>query len=794
MDKKNGYIIPLEELLALIKASGYELSIQQILEIQSALLAVSVSRLKLARLKFLITPVIAKNDEEQRHLHKIIDAYIAEKIKILHPSGSPLARWLQEHKQLVFALKIAGFLLIVITGILIYIFSNRELKKATPSKPIAEVKRDSITTPPKPVQQTESRSATIAIPVKPEKSIEIITRESGRPIIPESINFNLQMSGTFGTIMGIILAWIIFYERKKKMEMKERLRAEDAIFVKRTEEKKRAGASGFEPTGEFGQPTIQFPESDYLIHQPRALQKIKSHLKKPAAVQNSGFDVQRSINKSARNAGFTSLVYPSEWKDRKYLFLTDNRHPEAHITCSLNYVVNILSAAITTLVRFSYHDDADMVQDVYGNQTPLESLAYRYNGYHLIIIGDGYSFFSDDEQMLKKGLTTIFQKWTSRSIITPIPLPDWSYREDLLQKNNFLLVPAETDAVELMAKAISEDTIVSRHQLFQRLQHLYSIADFNFQSVHGAKQYLNDEKLFQLVCSLAVYPRLQWALTLALFNALLKNNTSDEPTAELTYDLLLKVVRIPWLNAERLDDNIRLQLLNALTAETEIIARETILELLNAVRPNTVHDTPAFTELNTQYNINAFFLFSHDQYKYRKYAGVKEVISDYWKDLTEWALKEYADKSGNALMPRYKPGNHATVQEYLLQEKQFDKWNINFSKVVFLTLPAISLYILFAILKPAFVYPPDNFKHVSFATIINKESNCTQQLSYVINTTNGKADTIALNKMKTSDTLTIKDIKYNEIVNLELWTTNSLMRPISIAATDSFFEIKTTCN
>ena len=791
MDKKSSYTIPLEELLALIKASGYELSIQQILDIQVALLTVPVLRLKPDRLKHLITPVIAKNDEEQRHLHHIIDAYVAEKTKIVALPIHPFTRWRQEHKQLLFALKIAGFMAVVITGILFYLASHNKTPNALPSKRVAEIKRDSNTAAtPAPAKQPVNPALISTVPVKTAKPVDIITEASGRSIIPEPIDFNLQMSGVFGTIMGIILAWIIFYERKRKMDMKEKRRADDAIFVKRTENKKRSAGSGFEPSGEMAQPTVQFAERDYLVHQPRTLQKIKSHLKRPAAVQNPGFDIKRSIAKSARSAGFTSLVYTSEWKDRKYLILTDNQHSGSHLTCLLNYVMNSISAAVTTVARYNYI--GGLVQDETGNWLSLENLAFQYKGYHLIIIGNGYSFFDKESEVLKKELTDIFQTWPSRSIITPTPLPDWSHPEEQLQKSKFQLVPADMDAMELLAKAIAEDTTVSTQQLFKRLPNAYSIAANNFQSVQELKQYLNDERLFQLVCALAVYPRLQWALTLALFDALLKNNTPYEPTAELSFELLLKVARIPWLHADRFDDKIRLELLNALTVETETTARETILTMLNEARPNTVHDSPAFTELNTQYNINAFFLFTFDQYKYRQYADAKEVINDYWKDLTEWALKEHVDNSGSTLMPKYR-SRQSSVQEFLLQEKQFDKWNINFLKVALLTLPAILLYILFALIKPAFVYPPQLYKNVSFATIIKKENNCIQQLNYVINSTNGRSDTIVLNQLYHTDTIPLIDVKYNETINLEIWTKDSLMHPVSFAAMDSFFAVSARC-
>lgn len=793
MEKKSNYTFPLEELLALIKASGYELSIQQILDIQAALLTMPVSQMRPNRLKHLITPVIAKNDEEQRHIHRIIDAYVAQKTKVTVPDIHSFAQWRQENKKLVLALKIAGFMAVVITGILFYIANNNnKIPKTVTHKPVTEAKQDSTQAPTAPVKQPINPALRSTAPVT-ANPVDIIARPSGRSIVPVPVDFNLQMAGTFGTLLGVILAWTIFYERKKKMDMKEKQRAEDAIFIKRTENKKRPTNSGFEPDGELAQPTIRFAERDHLVHQPRTLQKIKSFLKKPAEVLHPGFDVKKSVAKSARSAGFTSLVYTSEWKDRKYLFLTDQQQAEAHVMCLLNYVVNTIQAAVTSIARYSYSGDSSMVQDENGNWVSLADLAFQYKGYHLVIIGNGYSFVEEKKQQLKKELTDIFQTWASRSIITPVPLPHWSQREELLQKNKFQVVPADMEALELQAKAISEDTAVSTHQLLKKLANVHSVSASNFQSVPDLKRYLNDERLFQMICSLAVYPRLQWSLTLALFDALLKNNPTNEPTAELSYELLLKVARIPWLYTDRLNDTIRLELLNALTAETEVIARETILELLNEARHHTVQDSPAFTELNTQYNINAFFLFSFDQYKYKQYAGAKEVIGDYWKDLTEWALKEHVDKSGSVLMPRYKTGQ-LSVQEFLLQEKQFDKWNINFLKVALLTLPAIVLYILFALVKPAFVYPPQLYKNVSFATVIKKADNCTPYFNYVINSTNGRSDTILLNAVSAIDTIPITDVKYNEIINLELWTKDSLMNPLSFTATDSFYEVSALCN
>ncbi|MBO9200529.1 MULTISPECIES: hypothetical protein [Niastella] len=792
MKQKSSYRIPLEELLALIKASGYELNVQQVLEIQSALLTASLSRMGLAGLKFLITPVIAKNAEDQRHLHQIIDTYIAEKKIIAAPATRPLAQWLHTHPKQVFVVKIAAFLLIVLAGVLFYIFTNNKTETIVAARPTTAPKADSVIaeTAPPPASPAQKQVVTTATPPKINQTLSVTVAGSARYIRPVPIDINLQLSLTFGTIAGIIMAWIVVYERRKKIDLKEKQRAEDAVFVTRGGRKKFVG-SGYESEGDFAQPTVQFPDRDYLIHLPRSLQKIKSHLKKQASIPNPGINIQKSIHKSVRNAGFTSLVNATEWKDRKYLFLIDNTQSGSHLTAYFNHVVNILGAAVTTVARYSFQGVPNLVQDEHGNTIFLENLVDQYASYHLILISDGHFFSETDQLTFKKRLTAIFQRWNSRSIITAVPLPDWSTHETLLQKNDFLLVPAETAAIALLAQAIAEDGVITQQELLKRLTGVYSVKSHSFQSAHGLKQYLNDKKLFQLVCSLAIYPRLQWSLTLALFDALLKN-TFEEPAIELTHDVLLKIARIPWLQAEKLPDNIRLQLLDSLTAETEVTARETILALLDQARGITPTNSPAFTEIDTQYTINAFFLFSHDQYKYRSYSGTKAVISDYWSDLSEWSLKEHVDKGGNALMPKYK-SNHATIQEFLITDKQLESWNVNFTKIVLVTLPAILLYIAFSIFKPAFVYPPEAFKNVSLSPILHKEGNCTQQLLYAINTTNGASDTIYLSPMNPVDTLPIRDVKYNEMVTMELWTKDTLMRPLSFPARDSFVSVQAIC-
>ncbi|HYD22167.1 MAG TPA: hypothetical protein VEB40_11880, partial [Flavipsychrobacter sp.] len=61
MEPGNDYKIPLENLLGVLRSNGYELSIEQILEIQSALLTTGISGASVRELKFILAPIIAKS-------------------------------------------------------------------------------------------------------------------------------------------------------------------------------------------------------------------------------------------------------------------------------------------------------------------------------------------------------------------------------------------------------------------------------------------------------------------------------------------------------------------------------------------------------------------------------------------------------------------------------------------------------------------------------------------------------------------------------------------------------------
>jgi hypothetical protein len=292
-----------------------------------------------------------------------------------------------------------------------------------------------------------------------------------------------------------------------------------------------------------------------------------------------------------------------------------------------------------------------------------------------------------------------------------------------------------------------------------------------------------------VICSLAVYPRLDWNITLALFAAILKRNPDAAHAIKLDYDTLLKISRIPWLNRGHLDESLRLQLFDFLKPGTEIIARETIVGLLKEINPFVQRGSAAAKELQVQLTINSFFLYAHDPQQYKEYADVKNEFLDQWKNLEEWALKE---RVKNGLMPVNNKGEHETVEEFVLKEEQFEKQNVTFLRIALLILPAAILYILFSTVRPSFVYV-DSYKKVSFLAVIKKDSSCKKEITQVIVSKLDKFDTTALKKIDDISYIQIENTEYNRSVNLSFMFADSTYTELPVDAKDSTATVCIKC-
>jgi hypothetical protein len=781
LNSTTSYKIPLGEMLALLKAGGYELSIQQILEIQSILLSSPLSHIGLKELKYIITPVIAKNHEEQQDIYRIIDGYIREKTRPSLPQHG-WRHWMARNARLVFALKIAGFLLLVATGILIYFLTEtgnvvRSARRATADTIPSIVKDTSRPTIVKPTIANKD-TASIQRPDEKRDILPLTARAEAAEEVPppEKGDINLQLSLTFGFIIGAIIFHLVFYESSTRLSLRKKNKPGQRSFPVHDDSPPVPHVAAYEKAQEFANINLEFAERDYLLRRPAGLAKIRSHLKKPKLAAQRTLDIRQSIYQSARSGGLTSLSFTDEWIERKYIIITDNKRHEAHITHLLNYVVHFLSANVKSIARYSFTNDIRELTDAKGKTVYLEELSYNFPHHHLVIISHGDTLFNVHDLSIKEDVKDILRSWASKSMITPVPLPDWSYKESLLEKTGFNVVPAEIEAIEMLAKSIDDRSELKQEQLARRMHNLYSVASFDLENVDELQAYLDDEPLFQAVCALAVYPALKWPVTLALFDAIAKQRTG----LELSYDNLLKLSRIPWMHANKFEQALRLQLLGRMKPETEIIARETMIKLLDEAKGAIPQGSLAFKEFQTQFNINAFFLYARDQYTYQEYAGVKDVIVQQWDSLNEWALKKHVSEQGIPILQANRSKTYASVEEFILKEEQFEKQKVNLTRLAILTLPAIILYILFSIFQPDIAKVQRSNEIPQWRVVIRMDPGSRAQLTQLVSTVGNTTRTFLLDTSKEEETVMIPEVAYHTPALLEFYSGNTRSSSIMV--------------
>ncbi len=790
MDNQQFDRFPLGELIQIIRAKGFDVSITQIIQIQSLLLSTPITRLNVKELKYLLAPILAKNDEEQADIYQLVDDYIASKSTVSKPLPG-FWKVFAKNKKRLFYLKLIGALSLVAIALAFYIIQTLHPRTATSSaQPVQNYPEIQDSAPGKTEPDTNKQPGQTRkqreLAGKPDPFASV---QYADPILLKRRDINLQMSGLFGILLGIILSFFLFEEKQKAIDSKRKKKALDMGEGGRPVNSSEGDHAQTGVMLEDSEPvTIEFPEKNYVIQRSPELASIKTGLKQPGVAERHELNIRKSIYASTRNAGFAAPVFDEIVKERKYIALVEGQ-PDAHLARLFNYFIDFLQAAKLPVVRFTYVTDIKVLKDDAGKSKTLYEVSDRFADHHLLLFDDCRNLFAGDELTMRKNISSSLHRWPARYVITSTPLEDWSHLEEALQANGFVTVPAEIEAIDLLVTAITRGATVQRSELESKIRDPYSVAKVDFDSATGLKKYLADPFLFQLVCSLAVYPKLSWNLTLALFSSFLTRMPSAGQSAALSYNTLLKISRIPWLQHNELDQSLRLQLLMELESRNEIIARETLLQLLKELKQDLPTESLAYSEIEVQFDLNAFFLFAHDEWTYESYSYTKQTVPDYWVHLNEWPLKERVRQGQSGLMPLNEDGRHQSVDEYFLKEDAIEIQNIKFGRVAALFLPAMILYILFSIFQPDLVYDGYGFKNVSFMARLKWDTSCNKKFTSV-SVSDGAAVKI---QSSGEETIFIRDVNPEQPVKLEFRDGKGGSRVIEIGAKNSLAAISLAC-
>jgi formylglycine-generating enzyme required for sulfatase activity len=279
-------------------------------------------------------------------------------------------------------------------------------------------------------------------------------------------------------------------------------------------------------------------------------------------------DIDATVEASTRNAA-PVLCYRHLSRPPEYVVLIQMKDHRDHFSIQCDALVNLLkNEDILVTQYFFYNDPRHCFQMTREKRYGLSDLYQRHADSRLIIYCDGDHFLDPFTGKLEPWLKDLLQ-FPSRALLTPKAPGLWRQIEVHLARY-FIVLPAILDSLYAVVDYFEYPHKYSAEQWIQ--QGDAALPEYDMDNVHKLKKWLSPE-CFQWLCACAIYPELNWQLSLNLAQKLFSSG-------QLTETHVIQLIRLPWFIRGTIPDDVRHLLIQSLSATDGQMVRETILDML----------------------------------------------------------------------------------------------------------------------------------------------------------------------------------------------------------------------
>jgi len=389
----------------------------------------------------------------------------------------------------------------------------------------------------------------------------------------------------------------------------------------KTPEKTVADLEAKYPIHDAGPYFVPYLPQDAKITVPRDFFRMAEVMRRREEGNRRYFDAAASVRATVDAGGYPEWREKKDTRPAEYLFLvqrTDERNQQALLFERLTAFLKRREAPAEVFFHSGRFDVFKNPE--HPNGIGLAELKQLYPAHRLILLGDGHGLvnpYNPQTPALLAAPVKVLSSWPRRLLLTPEPVSGWSFQEALLHRH-FLICPADTDGMlaglEMLDRMEEYEPgkYARREAELLRLHPQVSHRYRHWETPDDHKAYLKDHPdWYRWLCALAVCVQPDWALTIAIGRAI---------GVEVTHDALLALSRIPWLNSNAPDTNLRLALLRQLNPVDEALARKAVAEELERVKGG-VAGSFAETEWTTGIAMQRFAIDPHDE-------GHKDTLRD----------------------------------------------------------------------------------------------------------------------------------------------------------------------
>lgn len=710
--------LPLWRLFSLLKARGFSVDERDIIEFIAVFDTFPDGGLK--EHKFYLSPLVSTNIVEQELFYKLYDQWLAVESNKKEKYETPGDTIPKKGKKLKTKLVRLVFLSVLAFFLLLTLFVKLRVVDKPPPV-IGEPDSPIIVTiegpPLKAVSEKwisrdgkENRESKEPPEPPTKKSEEISNGYSFETYIigklPDNYLLNLKVNRYLLILISVLatlaIYWLGFYLAKLRLV---------SDFLSKKEVMNIAGDE--KPF------IIPFDTRDHLIIHEPLLQKASNSLKKTLDSEEHFIDITNTLKLTINNHGLFSPVYNSKKQERNYLVLIDHQGNYDQQINLFKYLIKVFKNQGIKVDYYSFYKNPEL----FFNHDSTSALSFKdlkriYSESILIIVSNGYKLLHSSIPLITPNIVHEIQNWQCRFLVTPVPYHDWKMKEKILNKG-LTLVPADLFGwVSILQMTESETPKKDEWKS-------YTISKIDFEEVDELENYLKDEDLFQWVCAIAIHHHIRWEILIELGFQVLKKN---KMLYKLNFSNLLKIARIPWISDGLFPTNIRLELLKKLSEENELLARETMIQMLEESNKIVEGNSLVYKDKLMQGYIDKFILFANNPQKFKIYEKERDIFMSLWTKnyISDISLSMYL--SNDAIHwetpVRSIDHQHIKMDEYL-KEWNPNKVYLNFerclSALVCVLFHFAILYVIFNDTKGILVSTTIN-KYIPFISDVNSNS------------------------------------------------------------------------
>lgn len=400
---------------------------------------------------------------------------------------------------------------------------------------------------------------------------------------------------------------------------------------------------------------MPFLNKNYLALAEPALTEAARYMRRRIEGDAAYMNVQKTISRAIKNAGFFLPVLSRRTQQSEFLVLIDENHINNQQVKLFDYLTDMLRRHNVFIDIYYYRYEPSLCySNISPNGISLEKLSEKYPRHVLLIFGHGYQLVYQYQPVISNSYLHLLNRWQYKAILTPISLLDWDVKEKSILQEALPVFPVDAEGLLLLMQALFDGKADALEELKQHAKDFYETETVDFEDIGELADYCQhaawglsadsnrfENLLFQWIAALALYPRIQWELTLSIGKSLLDKAGLEQ---ELNFTNLLRIARIKWMKEGAMPSEIRLALLKKLTRRNEELARKTILAALEEIPEAEVKPGHfAYEEKFIQRITNEFNLYAYDPVTYAGYAPSKAIFERLWneKKIMEPPVKNY---------------------------------------------------------------------------------------------------------------------------------------------------------